>query len=154
MSIAVRKPLVPAPGAPGAAETVEAGRRLNIDVVFTSVEATRAALKKAGDLAARLGASITLVAVEAVPFPAPLENPLVRVDWNERRLRAIAEESPVETKVQVYLCRDRLRALAAALGPHSVIVIGGRKRWWPSWESRLARGLRRAGHEVIFTEAR
>ena len=52
----------------------------------------------------------------------------------------------------IYLCRDRVETLTAVLSPHSLVVIGGRKRWWPTAEKRLARKLRRAGHEVIFTE--
>jgi hypothetical protein len=35
----------------------------------------------------------------------------------------------------------------------SIIVLGGRGgRFWPDKEARLARGLRRAGYEVIFRE--
>ena len=75
------------------------------------------------------------------------------LDWNERRFRVIAEQSPVETIVQLYLCRDEVQALKAALRPRSVVVIGGPKRRWPfSREKRLAATLRRAGHEVIFSE--
>jgi len=34
-----------------------------------------------------------------------------------------------------------------------LVVIGGRQHWWwPTQEKALARTLRRAGHEVIFTE--
>ena len=48
--------------------------------------------------------------------------------------------------------RDPAETLAAVLKPDSVVVLGGRKRWWPTTEERLARKLRRIGHEVIFTE--
>jgi hypothetical protein len=64
----------------------------------------------------------------------------------------IAIESPVETIVRVFLCRDRLETLSMVLKPHSLVVVGGRGRWWPTAEERLARRLRRAGHEVIFEE--
>jgi hypothetical protein len=74
------------------------------------------------------------------------------MDWNERRLRLIAGESRVETIVDVQLCRDSQRTLENALGPHSVVVLGRRKRWWPTNESKLARSLQRAGHEEIFVE--
>jgi hypothetical protein len=128
----------------------EAEPRLNVFVVFTSVEATLAALKQAGHLAAELGGRIILVALQVVPYPLPLTRPPVGIDWNERRLRLIAGESRVETIVNVHLCRDWQRTLENALGRHSLIVLGGRKRWWPTRESKLARSLRRAGHEVIF----
>jgi hypothetical protein len=38
------------------------------------------------------------------------------------------------------------------LSPRSLVIVGGRKRRWPTAEERLARQLRRNGHEVIFTE--
>jgi hypothetical protein len=64
----------------------------------------------------------------------------------------IANESPVETNVQIYLCRDPFEALEGALSPGSLVVLGGRKRWWPTREKRLAKKLHRAGHEVFFKE--
>jgi hypothetical protein len=125
---------------------------LNIAVVFTTVEATLAALRKAGGLANRLGARITLMVPQVIPFPLPLKSPPVLIDWNERRFRVIAQESLVDTTVHLYLCRDRTVAVLNALDPHSMVVMGGPKRWWPTPESRLARKLRHAGHEVILVE--
>jgi hypothetical protein len=74
------------------------------------------------------------------------------IDFSERRFQQIAEESPVETTVQIYLCRDRTETLKSVLAPCSLVVVGGPKRWWPTREKTLARQLRRAGHEVVFTE--
>jgi hypothetical protein len=82
----------------------------------------------------------------------PLQSPPVLLDWNERRFKVIAEQSLVETTVHLYLCRDREATLLKTLRPHSLVVLGGPKRWWPNAEKRLARKLRHAGHEVIFTE--
>ncbi len=132
--------------------TRESEARLTIDVIFTSVPATLTALKHAGELASRLGARITLVVPQVVPWPAPLETPPVLIDFNENRFRVLASQSPVETSVCVYLCRDRWEALKLILPPRSVVVLGGPKRWWPTRESRLVRKLRRAGHDVVFTE--
>lgn len=141
------------PLAPGNTETAKSGRaesRLNIAVVYTSVEATLAALKHAGSLARRLRARITLLVPQVVPYPLPLASPPVLLDFNERRFRVIAEASPVETSVRLYLCRDRMETVEAALSPRSLVVLGLRKSWWPVGEKRLARRLRRAGHEVIL----
>ena len=152
MALALQKILIPAPDRPQTPPLVEAEPRLNIEVVFTSVEATLVALRRAADLANRLAARITLVVPQVVPNPLPLESPPVLLDWNERRFRVIAEESQVEMTVQIYLCRDRVQALCALVKPRSVVVLGGRKAWWPTPETRLARKLRRAGHEVILVE--
>jgi hypothetical protein len=152
MSLALERVLAPSPGYPAPPAIEKTESRLNVAVVFTSVEATLVALRKAGALASRLRGRITLVVPQVVPYPLPLTSPPVLLDWNEKRFRAIASESPVETTVQIYLCRDRLETLTTELSPRSLVVVGGRKRWWPTAEKRLARKLRRAGHEVIFTE--
>lgn len=152
MSLAIEEVLAPARGYPPSPATRRCEQQLNITVVFTSVEPTRAALKKAGTFASRLSAHIRLLVPQVVPYPLPLTCPPVLLDWNERRLRAIASESLVETSVLIYLCRDQLEALTSVLTTRSLVVIGGRKRRWLAPEERLARKLRRAGHEVIFTE--
>ena len=125
---------------------------LNVSVIFTSVEGTMAALRSAGTLASRLGGHITLVVPEVVPYHLPLNKPAVLHDWNERRFRVLVAESPVDTTVRFYFCRDRDETLAGILKPHSLVIVGGKKRWWPTYESRLAKRLRRLGHEVILTE--
>jgi hypothetical protein len=154
MALALERVLAPLPGHPAVPPSAETEPRLNVAVIFTSAESTLAALRKAGALADRLSGRITLLVPQVVPFPLPLTSPPVLLDWNERRFRVIADESPVETTVQIYLCRDRIHTLSAVLKPHSVVVVGGPRRWWPTAETRLARQLRAAGHEVIFAEAK
>lgn len=152
MALAIEKLLAPAIGHPALPVREETDQQLNIAVVFTSVDSTLAALKEAGTLANSLGARIKLVVPQVVPYPLPLESPPILVDFNEKRFRVLASESPVETSVQVYLCRDRFEALASALKPGSIVVLGGKKRWWPTKDERLARQLRGAGYEVLFKE--
>jgi len=152
MALAFEKLFITAPAGPQPAGAEEQETRLGVVVVFTSVESTIQALRKAGTLAGSLHARITLVVPQVVPYPLPLTSPPVLLDFSERRFRAIAAESPVETTVRLYLCRDQMETLSAVLAPHSLIVVGGRARWWPTWEKRMARRLRRAGHEVILTE--
>lgn len=154
MSLAIEKILRLATGHPAQPTGMEAGQQLNIAVVFTSVESTLAALKEAGQLANSLGARIKLVVPQAVPHALPLETPPVLVEFNENRFRVMASESPVETSVQIYLCRDRFETLTGALKPGSIVVLGGKKRWWPTKDETLARQLRRAGYEVLFKETR
>jgi hypothetical protein len=153
MAIVLEKHLSPATGRPGLPEIGRQDSRLDIAVVFTSVESTLAALQHAGALAHRLGGRITLLVPQIVPYPRPLTSPPVLIDWNERRFRVIAEATPVYTTVRLFLCRDRDETLAKVLGRHSLVVLGGTRKWWRfTAEKRLARKLRRAGHKVVFIE--
>jgi hypothetical protein len=127
----------------------DSARTLQVTVVFTSPTATAAALRKAGALAERLRARIVLLMPQIVPWPLPLESPPVLLDFTQRQLREIAESSPVQTTVCIYLCRDATETLRTVLAPRSLVVIGAATRWWLARERRLARQLRRAGHEVI-----
>src|SRR5882672_5310991 len=105
MSLAFEKILAPAPGRPDQPSSTKADQKLNISVVFTSVESTLAALKEAGGLASSLGARITLLVPQVVPYPLALETPPVLLEFNEKRFRLTATKSPVETAVQIH--RDR-----------------------------------------------
>jgi hypothetical protein len=153
MSSLLEQVLVPAAEVPEEPSGGEANSELNIAVVFTSIESTLSALRTAAALANRLRARITLMVPQVVPYPLPLNTPPVPLEFSERRFRVLAEKSPVETAVRICLCRNRLQALTAALTPHSLVVIGDRRGWWPTEEKRLARQLRRAGHEVVFAGA-
>jgi hypothetical protein len=61
MALALEKRLCPALGRPETPSSPAADERLNITVIFTSVDETSLALKKAGELASRLAGRITLV---------------------------------------------------------------------------------------------
>jgi hypothetical protein len=139
----------------GRSEPSVAGKQessLEIAVVFTSVEATAAALTKAASLAESLQGRITLVVPQIVPYPLPLTAPPVLLDFQERRFRELAAQSPVAIDVHLYLCRDDVETLRAILKPRSLVVMGYRKRLWPTRNSRLARTLKRMGHELIVTD--
>ena len=90
MSLALEKILAPAVGRPETLATEKADSRLNISVVFTAIDSTLAALKQAGVMAGSLGARITLVVPQVVPYPLPLTSPPVLLDFSERRFRVIA----------------------------------------------------------------
>jgi len=150
MSFLLDKRFVPAAKPPQEPVAGEADSELNIAVIFTSIEPTLSALRRAGALANRLRARITLMVPQVVPYPLPLTEPPVPLEITERRFRVIADQTPVETTVRIYLCRDRVEALTAVLRPHSLVVIGDRGGWWSSEEKRLGRRLRRAGHEVVL----
>jgi hypothetical protein len=152
MALALERMIAPATGVPAQPFREKTDSKLDISVVFTSVEPTLTALKEAGELASGLGGRITLIVPQIVPYPLPLESPPLLADFSERRLRVIASHCRVETRVSIFLCRDPLETLQGVLKPQSVVVIGSRKSWWPTKEKRLARKLRRFGHQVVVTE--
>jgi hypothetical protein len=152
MALALERIIAPVTGVPARTFAQDAASKIEISVVFTSLEGTLAALKEAGSMARALAGRITLIVPQIVPYPLPLASPPVLVDFNERRLRVIAAGCRVETRVTVYLCRDALQTLKSVLKPGSMVVVGSRKRLWPTPEKRLAAKLRRAGYEIVFTE--
>jgi hypothetical protein len=123
---------------------------LDLHVIYTSFPRTRAALAEAASLAAGLDARVTILAAQIVPYPLPLEEPPVAVEFIERKLWTMASEQESGATVAVYLCRDREDTIRQVLRPESVVVIGGRKWWWPTEEQHLAKILRRDGHRVIL----
>jgi len=130
---------------------------LAVNVIFTDVQSTAAALKFAQSFARELGASISLRAAVAVPFQLPLDQPQISVAFLQDAMRELVAQLKSETfdpTIHLYLCRDRVWALSQVLNPNSLVVIAGRKRWWPTAETRMARALRAEGHRVIFVDSR
>jgi hypothetical protein len=132
---------------------VQANSKLEITVIFTTFDLTQEAVKNAGALAMRLGARVAVVAAQVVPYPLPLDRPPVPHGFIFRRFEALVDQFPVKTEFRVFLCRDQLQCFKSILSSGSPLVMGIRKRLWPTRDERLARQLRRAGHEVILVEA-
>jgi len=126
--------------------------QLSVQVIFTSMNRTLQAWKKANELARPFGADIAVVAIVAVPFPLPLNEPPVPFEFVIRRLEELADRLPEKTRVCAYVCRDRLEALKKILNPDLPVVNGLRKSLWPDRDERLARKLRGAGFDVIPVE--
>jgi len=127
--------------------------RLEVNVIFTDPQATVVALKTAGSLARDLGACIRLRAAIAVPYALPPDKPLVSVPLTERLLSDLVcrlELGTFEPSAHLYLCRDQVDTLLRVLRPNSLVVICGRKRWWPTPERRKVKALRSKGHRVVF----
>lgn len=126
---------------------------LEVNVVYTRLPGAAKTLHTASGLARGLGARVTVHVPQVIPYPLELKAPPVSVPFAEQQLLALAGEQPVETNIQMYLCRDLTETIRRVLKPDSVVVIGGRKRWWPTPEKKLAAILRRDGHRVILTHA-
>jgi hypothetical protein len=127
---------------------------LKVTVIHTHPEGTLAALRLARDLTRDLGLRLGLVALQLVPFRLPIEEPMVSTHFLRQRqslLVANAGLSEGEVDIQVLLCRNERKALALCLSSRSVIVVGGRRRWWRP-ERKLEKWLLRMRHRVLFAE--
>jgi len=130
------------------------GRGQEIIVLFTTHAGTVAALKMASQLSANLGARPKLLMLYAVPYTLPLGKRALPDGFLENRVHALQRDFPEEISTDIHLCRHPRQGLGEALPPHSLIVLGGRKRWWPTPEQRLAEFLHSGGHQVIFVDER
>lgn len=127
--------------------------RLRINVLFTTPYETRFALKRAAELSEGLNAKIVLIVPQIVPFPLSLDNPPVRLDFASHQICALAASIDADLEGRIYVCRDRLQTFLRVLRAPSVTVLGMRKHWFFSKTERLARALRRRGHEVILAKS-
>jgi hypothetical protein len=141
-------------GARSLGTTFGSDGQLEVALLFTSPEATINALEKMAALLAGLNARINLIAVQSVPYTLALNNPAVPISFNEQRLQDIASESPIETTASLYICRCPFETLTSVLKRGSILVVGIRRKRWPTWEKRLARKLHSAGVRVVPLEVR
>ena len=130
------------------------GRNLHVLVLFTDVPSTLEALRYAASLPHAERAPIRLLVPQVVPYPLPLHEPAVQTSVMARRFRTIAEQAKVETTVDIMLCRDPWQAIHHALATPHLVVIGSRRRWWPTREKGIAKRLRAEGHYVVLTESK
>jgi membrane-associated phospholipid phosphatase len=123
---------------------------MEIVVLHTTIAETLQALKTAAQLASGLSARIRLLVLEVVPYPLPLDRPHVPLAFTRRRFRTLAANSSIETNIDIHLVRDPDQTIESILEPHSVVVMGAHRSWWPSAHSRVATRLERLGHQVVF----
>jgi hypothetical protein len=131
-------------------QPVPEGDKLDLQLVVTRLSVAREALANASAYASGLDARITILAAQVVPYPLPLEEPPVQTGILEKALGALAAEQPVETAVEIYLCRDRWETMRQVLKRESIVMMAGRRRWWLSTEARFASALRKVGHRVLY----
>jgi hypothetical protein len=121
-------------------------------VAYTSIADTLAAARVAGGFAKALGVPVTIVHLRTVPYPLPIDEPdgisPVETDAFTAQLHAV----DADMRVRVYLCRDARRAVPSAFTPHSLIVVAGPRRWWPTRSERWRRALEAAGHFVVVVD--
>ena len=140
---------VPSPASLGQTPALRTGE---IYVIFTTVDDTLAAVRVAARVGRAMGAPLTLIHFRRVPYPLAVDQPAgpspIETDWFVRRLRA----EGIEIRARVFLCRDERRVFPMALRRHSLVVVGGRRSWWPTRAERRRRALEAAGHFVLFVD--
>ena len=152
--LGLKTPIHQQPETPGIPEGTDGPQQLEVVVIFTNTAGTLAALQTADRLAKRLDARLRLLLPYEVPYTLPLTKPAVPVGFLEGQLHALACKTPMEISAHIFLCRDKRRMLRQILKPQSLVVIGGRKRWWPTEEQRVVNLLKKGGYHVVFAELR
>jgi hypothetical protein len=137
---------------PGVAPDAPAIRTDAVYVLHTTVDETLAAIRVASGFANALEMPVTVVHSRAVPYPLAVETPTgispIETEEFVERLRA----EGLNAKIRVYLCRNERQAVPAVFKRHSLIVIAGNRRWWPTRSQRMRRMLEAAGHFVVFVD--
>ena len=123
-------------------------------IPYTTLELTRAALRHAG-VCSDLDVHVSLVDVQVVPFPCALDQPAVNNEYSQRRLQELFSESGLPGHAAVLYTRDWLGGFRRALEPKSLVIVATKRcRWWTTRETRLARTLTKAGHQVMLLPVR
>ena len=127
-------------------------RTESVNVLFTKPDETLEAVRVASAIGRAMAVPLTVTHLRAVPYPLTLDAPAglspAETEAFVERVRA----EGIDVRVRVYLCRNADRMLPMAFKEHSVIVIGGRRSWWPTWSERMRRRLEAAGHFVLFVD--
>jgi hypothetical protein len=137
----------------GSQDGSRSSSELPLCIPYTTSDLTRAALRAVAALTRNLGARVSVVAVQVVPFPLPLHRPAVSPTFFAQKLKSATrgiEVGVVDTRVVI--ARDREAAFHRAISPGSLVVLATKKRWWPTRQVELARSLASAGHSVALLE--
>jgi hypothetical protein len=124
----------------------------HVTVLFTELGATLKALAVARGLGRALGAGVSVVALQTPTYQprgvaASSSASDVELETLQSRLRAAGD-----VRVRVFAAPHTNEALRLALAPGSLVVLGGRRRWWPTAASHLHHLLEALGHYVVFVD--
>ena len=125
---------------------------LLVNVAFTTAKATLAALRQASRLTQGLHGSIRVIVPHVVPYPLDLNHPHVNPEFMTERLRDLTTKAGANLRFEIVACREIAHAYTVALDRNSLVIVAGRKHWWPTREVRLARSLTCKGHDILFVD--
>src|SRR6185295_9975370 len=126
---------------------------LQVQVIATTEEGTRAALAQARHLSAyRNPARIVVLVPRTVSYLTPPDSPR-EDDLITEQYRDLVSESGVAATVRLCVGRQLSDVFRWMVSTQSVIVVGGRRRWWwPTAAQQIARYLKKKGHRVVFAD--
>src|SRR6185436_8310207 len=104
---------------------------LSVVVPYTTSELTAAALGHSA-VCTDLDVRVSLVDIQVVPFPSPMDQPPIDKQHSQCRLQALLKNSGVPGEASIVYTRDWLDGFRKVLGPHSLVVMATRNRWWPT----------------------
>ena len=123
-----------------------------VSVVYTAVEDTLEAARVGAELARAMGVPLRVVHFRTVPRQVPVDRvdgvSPIETPWFLGRLR----NEGIVARMRVYLCRDAAATVGYAFRSNSIVVIGGRRSWWPTRAERWRDALEGAGHFVVFVD--
>jgi hypothetical protein len=123
---------------------------IEIVIPYTEWSLGLAALDHAAVLAARLSATVRLIAVHTVPYPMPFGCPALAHAQLVEQLVDLASRSPLKVHAEVVLARGRNEGFLTSLPAESSVLLAGRRRLWETPEDRLAAMLSGEGHKVAL----
>lgn len=123
---------------------------MQLVVIHSDPSLTAAVLKRAAELVSGLNASVLLVAVHTIPFPASFSSATACHAHLVGQLADLAGLSSLPVTPHVVMARYRDEGFRFVLQEESTVLVGTKKRPWQTQEERLARVLAKAGHKVVL----
>ena len=135
---------------PGSLERLGAEAEMQVVVVHSEPSVTAAVLRRAAALVSGLNASVLLIAVHTVPFPASFASASVSHAHLVGQLADLAGQCSLPVTSHVVMARYREEGFRFLLREESTVLVGTRQCLWQTREERLARILAKDGHKVAL----
>jgi hypothetical protein len=128
---------------------------LSVNVVYTGPVVTIRALRAGNVLAQDLSATVHIRAMIPVPRQLAIKFAFTSVQSLKGLLRSLIERAGskgCEYVLHIYLCRNRMETLLSVLRSSSLLVIGDRRRLWPTAKTGLSKAAISTRHSVAFVD--